>query len=285
MRRLVFVVSFLMICGSQVLSQRPADNVLMALEREAQSLMQQEKFPEAAAIFTRIIEATGLEREEDYLALFRRAICYYYSGSFEPALSDINKFMPHNPGRSTPYVLRSFLYRSLGDHQSVLADLNQALVMNTGEQDSTQLLRLRSTTWLELKNYREALLDVKKSMSAGEDPEGLGIIAFAHFQLDETDQALQSVNRSIELDHTYLPVYLYAASFLLENGLTEKALAYARLATMVDDSSDDAWFYLGVSLINLNQVDAGCRCLSKAFYSGNENATGYLTQYCYPSEN
>ena len=267
------------------LAQRPADNVLLALEREAQSLMQEEKFTEAAAIFTRIIKETGLEREEDYLALFRRAICYYYSGSFEPALADINSFMPHNPGRSTPFVLRSFLYRSLGKPEAVIQDLNQALSMNTGEQDSSQLLRIRSTAFLDLRKFSEAIDDIRTSMKSGEDPEGLGILAFAYFQLNESDRAIEYVRRSIELDHTYLPVYLYAASFLLESGRSEEAEVYARLATMADENSSDAWFYLGVSLINTSRIDSGCSCLSKAFYSGNENATGYLTQYCYPSEN
>lgn len=266
-------------------AQRPADNVLRSMEAEAQNLMQEEKFSEAAVIFTRIIDATGLEREEDYLALFRRAICYYYTGEFELALNDINAFLPHNPGRSTPFVLRSFLYRSIGDSEAVIKDLNQALTMNTGEQDSSQLLRLRSTALLETRKYPEAIADIKASMKSGDDPEGLGILAFAFFQLGESGRALEYVKHSIELDHTYLPVYLYAASFLLESGRSEEAAVYARLAIMVDESISDAWFYLGVSLINLNQIDSGCKCISKAFYSGNENATGYLTQYCYPSDN
>lgn len=266
-------------------AQRPADNVLRSMEAEAQTLMQEEKFSEAAAIFTKIINATGLEREDDHLALFRRAICYYYIGNFELSLSDINAFLPHNPGRSTPYVLRSFLYRSLGDSEAVIKDLNQALTMNTGEQDSSQLLRLRSTALLETRKYQEAIADIRSSMIAGEDPEGLGILAFAYFQLNEPDKGLEYVRRSIELDHTYLPVYLYAASFLLQIGRPEEAALYARLAIMADDNSSDAWFYLGASLISLDQIDSGCKCISKAFYSGNENATGYLTQFCYPSDN
>ena len=284
MIRLLILFLFTVV-STTLLAQRPADNVLAAMEREAQEFMQQEKFQEAAAIFDKIITATGLEREEDYLALYRRSICNYYLGKTDMALNDINAFMPHNPGRSTPFLLRSLLHRSADQYALAVEDLNKVLTMNTGEQDSAQVLRLRSAAYLELRQYPDAIRDVRWAMKSGEDPEGLSILAFAYFNLDDEVNGLMAVHRSIELDFSYLPSYLYAASFFTQNGKNQLAVKYARLATMVDDTSMDAWFYLGAALVNLDELDQGCSCLNKAFYGGNDNAAGYLSQYCFPVEN
>lgn len=268
-----------------VTAQRPADNVLLKMQREAQELMQQENFSGALDVYSRIISMTGLEREEDHQALYRRAICYYYLGKNEEALMDIDRFMPHNPGSSTPYVLRSFLHRNLGNSTKVLDDLNQVLSMNTGEQDSVDILRFRSTALLSLQRYAESVSDMKFAMKEREDPEGLSVLAFAYFNLGQTDNAIIAVNRSVELDFSYMPAYLYAASFLLDAGDNRKALVYARLGTMADETADAAWFYAGLALVNMDDPDQGCKYLNKAFYLGNDDAGYYLTQYCFPTEN
>lgn len=282
-RALIFFLWINMVVTAS--AQRPADSQLAKMQREAQELMQQENFSGALEIYSRIIELTGLEREEDQQVLYRRAICYYYLGKNEEALKDIDGFMPHNPGSSTPYILRSFLHRNLGNSSNVLDDLNQALTMNTGEQDSVDLMRFRSTALLSLQRYKESVEDMKFAMKDREDPEGFSVLAFAHFNLGEIEKAISSVNRAIELDFSFMPSYLYAASFLLDAGENQKALVYARLGTMADDTSDAAWFYAGLALVNMDDPDKGCKYLNKAFYLGNENAVYYLTQYCFPAEN
>ena len=39
----------------------------------------------------------------------------------------------------------------------------------------------------------------------------------------------------------------------------------------------------GVALVELEKLDEGCRCLNKSFYSGYDEADGYLKEYCYSS--
>ena len=51
----LLILFLLPVVSSTLLAQRPADNVLAAMEREAQELMQQEKFQEAVTIFDKII--------------------------------------------------------------------------------------------------------------------------------------------------------------------------------------------------------------------------------------
>jgi tetratricopeptide (TPR) repeat protein len=266
-------------------AQRPAYNVLEKMQREAQELMQQEKFSDALVVFDRIISLTALKREEDYQTLYSRSVCKYYLGKFDEALKDIDTFMPFNPGRSTPYFFRSFLHRNLGNFGKVLDDLNQALSMNTGEQDSVELLRFRSTALMNLQRYKESVEDMKFAMKERTDPQGLSMLAYSYFNLGEIENAISSVNRSIELDYSYLPAYLYAASFLLDEDENQRALIYARLGTMVDDTSDEAWLYAGIALINLDDPDKGCKLLNKAFYLGNDEAGYYLSEHCYPTDN
>lgn len=284
MSRAILLV-FLFTVSVAGLAQGPTDNVIERMEREAQDLMQQEKFSDAIVIYDRIISLKGLKQEEDYMVLYKRSICYYYLGKFEEALKDVDNFMPFNQGSSTPYVLRSFLHRNLGNAEQVLQDLNQAIKLNTGEQDSLDLIRFRSTALLSLNRYRESLEDMKMAMKERMDPEGLSVLAYSYFRLGETENAINNVNRAIELDFSYLPSYLYAASFLLDSGDDQKAFIYARLGIMVDDTSDAAWFYAGLALINLDEIDRGCSYLNKAFYLGNEDAGYSLREYCFPTDN
>ena len=101
---------------------------------------------------------------------------------------------------------------------------------------------------------------------------------------DELDSAFISFNKSIELDATYLPAYLYAGSVALEEGDNLLGLKYLNLALRLDPKNKEALFYKGAALIELKRVDEGCGCLNRAFYAGMDEAGDYLKEYCYEVE-
>jgi Flp pilus assembly protein TadD len=89
------------------------------------------------------------------------------------------------------------------------------------------------------------------------------------------------MNKSIELDATYLPAYLYSGTFSLEQADYERAITYLNLALRLDPTNPSALFYKGVALIELDRRDEGCSCLNRAFYAGEDGAGDYLKENCY----
>ena len=63
------------------------------------------------------------------------------------------------------------------------------------------------------------------------------------------------------------------------------SLEYLNLALRIDGKSPDVMFYKGVALVELKQMEEGCRCLNRAFYNGADNAGDYLAQYCFGTGN
>ncbi len=109
-------------------------------------------------------------------------------------------------------------------------------------------------------------------------------LGFAYYSIQKADSALMAINKAIELEATFLPAYLYGGSFSLQEGNYELAIKYLNVALMLEPENATAWFYKGVSLMELKKEDAACSCLRKAFYAGHDDAGDYLKQYCYGIE-
>jgi tetratricopeptide (TPR) repeat protein len=117
-----------------------------------------------------------------------------------------------------------------------------------------------------------------------DDPEVELNLGFAYYSVDKKDSAIMAINKSIELEATFLPAWLYGSSFSLEEGDYDLALKYINVALMLEPDNATAWFYKGVALIELKREDEACRFLNKAFYAGQDDAGDYLKQYCYGIE-
>ena len=98
---------------------------------EADTLYNQQKYKEAAVIFTRIINANPLrngkfEDRSVYSILYKRAVCYYSTREFKKALADIDLFAPAYPGSPQPKLLKAFIYREMDDVDNQLINLTEA---------------------------------------------------------------------------------------------------------------------------------------------------------------
>lgn len=277
------ILSILIFSSVAVFAQRTTADQVKDLEAESLRLIQSEQYAEALQPLNKMITASGLKSHEDYKALYRRAICYFYLEQFQLALNDLNLFIPEFNSIPQPYIMRALIYRSLNENRKQINDLNIALLLPS-QEDLSKLYRWRAAALMSLSSYDSAAKDVRKSMATEGDAEGYSYLAFIQYNQGKYDSALISVNKSIEMDFTYLPGYLYATSFCLQKSDYSQALVYANLGLMVDDQSPDLLFYKGVALIETNKIDAACSFLNRAFYLGNDDAGDYLSQYCYPTE-
>lgn len=247
-------------------------------EVQGDTLLNHDEYAKAIKYYTRAVDASKLKDKAAYGTLYKRAVCYYSLEDFQNALTDINQFLTNYTDVFQAHLLRAFIYRELGDSEHQLKDVDAAVDL---QPLNYELIKWRSTLYLDNKEYEKARRDLEIVKAVQDDAETETYLGYAYYGLDQLDSALVFMNRAIEMDATYLPAYLYSSSFCLEKAQYELALKYINLALRLDPDNTSALFYKGVALIELKKVDEGCSCLNKAFYAGEDGAGDYLKEYCY----
>ncbi|MBX2894548.1 MAG: tetratricopeptide repeat protein [Cyclobacteriaceae bacterium] len=249
-----------------------------AWETEADTLMSHEDFKKAIKLYSKIIKASGLKQKENYRTLYKRAVAYYSSGQWQPAIADMNKFIPEFPQSYQALILRALVYRELDDTNKQLTDIESAIELAGPDP---QLLRWRGSLFMEKEEYQLAKKDFKQIIEIQDDPELEMNLALVHYSMQNLDSALIAVNRAIQLDGAYAPAYYYGGAFSLELEQYEQAVKFLDVALRLDAENLQALFYKGIALVELKREEEGCRCLNKVFYQGFDDAADYLKQYCY----
>ena len=277
----IFFITVSFFSWDSASAQRVTTAQLQSWEAEGDTLMAQENFSAAIKSFSRIIDATALKDKGAYNALYKRAICFYYLEKVDLALKDVNQFIEEFPYVPQSHILRALIYRIKEDPAGQLQDLNVAI----GFQPSNAgLLKWRAGLLLDEQKFVEAKKDAEGAILFEDDPEAETYLAFAHFNLNNPDSALFAINKAIDLDYSYLPAYLYAGSFCMQKDEYQLGLTYLNLGLRVEPENPALLFYKGVALVELERKDEGCRFLNKAFYKGYDDASDYIKQYCYSSE-
>jgi len=252
-------------------------------EAEGDTLLDHENFDGALKAFSKIIKASKEKDKFYYSILYKTAISYYSLGRFDEALKALNEFVPAYPSFPQAYLLRAFIFREKEDSEGQLTNLEEAMKLQPGNPD---VLKWRAQLYMDENKYELAKKDLKQVRFIQDDPEVETYLGLAYFNTDQPDSAFISLKKSMELDATYQPAYLYAGSFSLQNEQYNQALTYLNLALRLDPKNYTALFYKGVALIEKEKINEGCSCLAKAFYTGKiDDAGDYLKQYCYGEEN
>ncbi len=274
----VLLILFASVIAFAGFSQNPK---WAAWEVEADTLMSRQDFKGAVKLYTKVVDASKLKDKTSYRALYKRAVGYYSAGDFQLAVADMNRFIPEFPESYQARILRALGYRESGDVDNQLKDVEAALELSNGEP---QILKWRAGLLMEKTEFKQAKNDLLLVRQFQDDAEVEMNLAFAYYSLDNPDSAIMAINKSIELDATFAPAYLYGGSFSLEQENFELALQYLNLALRLDPENATALFYKGVALVELQKETEGCRCLTKAFVAGQDDAADYLKQYCYGIE-
>jgi tetratricopeptide (TPR) repeat protein len=245
-----------------------------ALEVKADTLMSREDYEGAAKLYSKILakDAGAVN------ALYKRSICYYSAGKFDAALSDVNDFIARYPSVPQAKLLRTYIYRELGDEDAQLKSLDELIQL---EPFNTDLLKWQASLFIEKDQYREAQEKLFSAKAYHDDPEIEMYLGLTCYYLDQPDSALEFFDKSIELDNSYMPSYIYASSLCLEQSAYELALSYVNKGLSVESNNYTLVFYKGIALAESEETVEGCRCLNKAFKAGIDDAAGYLEEYCY----
>ncbi len=277
-KTVLLFVWVLMSCVSIVAAQVPK---WKQIEAKGDTLYKQKEFKGAIKFYNKAISLNGLKDKEAYRTVYKRAVCFYSTGDFQKALKDLEVFIPQYPSLSQAYILKAFIYRELGDDENQLTNLETAMQLQPADPE---LLKWRGLLYLQKSDYLRTKNDMLQARQFQDDSEIETYLGLSYYNLDKKDSSLTSFNKSIELDATYMPAYLYAGSISLEEGSFDLALQYINLALRLDPKNKEAIFYKGVGLVELKRIDEGCSFLNRAFYLGMDEAAGYLKEYCYEVE-
>jgi tetratricopeptide (TPR) repeat protein len=105
-----------------------------------------------------------------------------------------------------------------------------------------------------------------------------------YYYQSNPDSALMIFDEVIARSPEYLQPYLYASSLTLEEEAYDLSLNYISAGLKIEPDNLTLIFYKGIALIESDKAQEGCRCLTKAFNRGMDDAGEYLKSYCYGVE-
>lgn len=248
-----------------------------ALLVQADTLIAHADYNGALEMLNKIIGQSKPSSDADYQALYKRAFAYYGLGKFEDALTDVNQYIAKMPDEQAK-LLRAYINQELEHYDDQLKDLNEFISANPANPD---LIRWRASVYMQAERYQEAKRDIQQLLTYGANPELKAFLGLTYYYLNNPDSALTLFDEVITTTPEYPQTYLYATSLALEQSAYDLALRYADSGLKITANDPTLLFYKGIALIEKDDLDHGCKILSKAFQAGVDDAGDYLKSSCY----
>jgi tetratricopeptide (TPR) repeat protein len=275
--RFARITVFLMLISPVFLAAQSDKSKNADIMAQADTLLGKEDYTGALALYNKILEKSKTVSDEDFTVFYKRAFCYYGLEQFDQALKDINQYIQKKPDDQAK-LLRAYINQELGNYDDQLKDINEFI---TAHPDNLELLQWRASVLMEMENYKDAQTDIKKILKYQDSPELKSYLGLTYYYLNDADSALTIFDEVIALEPNHIQTYLYAASLALEQDAFELALRYVEQGLKKDPTNNTLLFYKGIALVETDKVTEGCRCLTKVFAAGFDDAGDYLKSYCY----
>jgi tetratricopeptide (TPR) repeat protein len=250
---------------------------IQAWSVEADTLMNRRDYEGALVLYNKIIGESKLKSEDDFMALYNRALAYFSLGRHNEALRDVNQYIEKYPEQHAR-LLRLYIYQELGDHENQVKDLNALIAESPG---NPELLQWRMSVLMDAGKYAEARKDVRQLLAVQAGPELRAYLGLTYYYEDNADSAMIIFDEVIKTDPSFVQSYLYAGSLCIEKEAYDLALQYVNKGLQHEPSNTTLLFYKGIALVENKKIQEGCRCLTKAFNAGFDDAADYLKEYCY----
>ena len=276
-RRFAGIVLLLVFISPVFLAAQADKSKNGASMAQADTLLAREDFTGALAIYNKIIDNSKTLSDEEFSAYYKRAFCYYGLEQFDQALKDINQYIQKKP-EDQAKLLRAYINQELGNYEDQLRDLNEFI---TAHPENLELLQWRASVLMEMENYKDAQKDIRQILKSQNSPELKSYLGLTYYYLNDPDSALMIFDEVIAIDPNHMQTYLYATSLSLEQEAYELALRYVEQGLKKDPTNNTLLFYKGIAMVETDKVTEGCRCLTKVFAAGFDDAGDYLKSYCY----
>ncbi len=252
--------------------RKPKDPAVLA-----DTLMAREQFKQAIPMLTKLMDDPDPDKSITYRN--KRAICYYFTGQFDQARSDLSAVLTSDPGAIRAWILMAYVEQERSNSKGMLTALNQVILQLPEE---TEFLYWRARLLTQEGRHAEAQSDLESLRKLGAESSSLELLAAMNaFGLHGLATALPHFDKAIELEPADATLYLYAGSFCLDEERFELARSYFDAGLTQQPDNLDLMMYKGYTLVEMKQVEEGCRLLRRVFYSGHEDAGDYLNEYCF----
>lgn len=176
--------------------------------------------------------------------LFNQGGAALQAGNYQQALLDYSLFLLLNPTDSQGFLARGFANQYLGELDSALADITQALSFAPPTSEYTARAYLtRADVYLQQENIEAALGDLNASLDImPNSPEALATRAAIFTFQRRFDDALADYNAVISLQPDATFAYSQRGEINRQLGNLDAALADFNQALEMDPNNLDAYF-------------------------------------------
>ena len=220
----------------------------MAIYRHQQAviLFAQKKFTESAEVYASLFNSE-----------LRSAELFYEASRCKAALND-----------------------TLG--QIALLDSCVAMFSQPYLKEAAPYILARAQTLLDARQYRKAVADLneyEKLMQASVNDN----FYYLRFQTEVGgrlyQQALNDIDRAIQMDPEHELYYAEKASLLVRVGMNDEAIETAKECIRIAPEQSDGYLFLGVAQCIKGQKEEGIKNLQKARELGDSQADGLIEKY------
>jgi len=230
----------------------------LALEMRAKALLKGGKPRKALEDINALVHLKPNEPE----ALLARARIHSKLEEYAPALADYFQVESLLPGDDRVRKERVLVYFRTGQPQKALESLSG---YKSDRQDDTEILILKARAHILLKNYPSARQILKTALAREPlNPAAHLYTGVAMARSQDTDSALASFNRAIELDSTLVEAYKERARVFLELKEIVRAAVDLTTAANLDPSDDEVFPLRGLTLMRRLLYDAAIEDFTRA---------------------
>lgn len=232
-----------------------------------------------------------------------RAQAHQKIGNDTKALSDFNKSFEFDT-LADFYINRSHLFSKLGRNSAAIADLRQALKLESdsylawynlalldegtrlpdvllNDDEFTPMLNLLGANAYEAGDYPSSVRYLDKAISVDSKNElarlnrGKSLLRIKRYPEARTDflKALQVNARNYEA------FYLIGNSFFYEKNYKDAIGFYERYLS-VDQGHKNVWYNAAMAYLSSGQPERACQCLERANEFGMEQAAAQMKKHC-----
>lgn len=176
--------------------------------------------------------------------LLARADAAFNTGDYERATLDYSLFLLFNPTISQAYYFRALSYVQLGDFDTAIGDVSEALALNPSAPDyRAELYFLRAQIHLQKDNLNAALGDLDASIEASPAlGDNLLLRARVYAFQERYADAILDFDRALEINPENAQGYVDRA--LVHNAQSDFDLALSDVNRALDLNPDSSGLYL-----------------------------------------
>ena len=167
-----------------------------------------------------------------------------------PALAKAGRMIQEDPSDPNGYAQRAVLYYESEAYDEAIADLNEALRLDSTNVDYIHLL---ADVYLDYRKSYQALRTMEKAVSI--HPQRIPtLLKLSEFQLilKQYGEGISTVRKILEMDPLNSEGHFMAGRLFEENGDTARALNSYQTAIENDPDLIDAWIKLGYLFASRN---------------------------------